>query len=172
MDHLNITFRPLKTSDLEALVKLANHWEIAKNLTDQFPHPYTEESGRAFIQMTQAHDPARIMAIIVDGSFAGAIGVHPKEDVFRTNAELGYWLAMEYWGKGIMTYAVEHMTKYAFETFDINRLYARPFGPNIASQKVLEKAGFIKEAHYTKTIIKNGEYLDELVYAIRRNRTT
>ncbi|HND16845.1 MAG TPA: GNAT family protein [Saprospiraceae bacterium] len=56
----------------------------------------------------------------------------------------------------------------AFTEFDIERLFARPFGNNIASQKVLEKNNFRLEARFEKTIFKNGEYQDELVYAYRR----
>ena len=81
---------------------------------------------------------------------------------------MGYWLAEPFWGKGIITGAVRQMLEYGFKTFDINRIFARPFGTNIASQKVLEKTGFVLEARFEKTFFKNGEYLDECVYAIRR----
>ena len=84
------------------------------------------------------------------------------------NAELGYWLAEPFWGKGIITYAIQEMVEYGFKTFDITRIFAIPFGTNIASQKALEKAGFILEARLNKTIFKNGEYQDELIYAIRK----
>ena len=49
------------------------------------------------------------------------------------------------------------------------RIFARPFGTNIASQKVLEKTGFVLEAKFEKTFYKNGEYLDEWVYAVRKD---
>ena len=92
----------------------------------------------------------------------------PQADVHRKNAELGYWLAEPYWGQGIITRAITRMVSYGFEHWDIHRIFARPFGTNIASQRALEKAGFVLEARFEKTIFKNGEYLDELVYAIRR----
>ncbi|MFT5765883.1 MAG: ribosomal-protein-alanine N-acetyltransferase [Saprospiraceae bacterium] len=60
------------------------------------------------------------------------------------------------------------MVDYGFNTFDINRIFARPFGNNIGSQKVLEKAGFVLEGKFEKAIFKNEVYLDELVYAIRK----
>jgi [ribosomal protein S5]-alanine N-acetyltransferase len=60
------------------------------------------------------------------------------------------------------------MVDYAFKNFDVYRIYARPFGYNIASQKALQKAGFVLEARLEKTIFKNGEYVDELIYAVRR----
>lgn len=53
--------------------------------------------------------------------------------------------------------------RYAFENFDIERVYARPFGSNVASQRVLEKSGFKLEDRFSKTIYKNGRWEDELV---------
>lgn len=67
-----------------------------------------------------------------------------------------------------MTAAIRRMVDYGFKTFDITRIYARPFGTNLASQRVLEKAGFIPEARFEKVLIKNGELQDEIVYAIRK----
>jgi RimJ/RimL family protein N-acetyltransferase len=119
--------------------------------------------------MASACNPARIFAIVVNGEAAGGIGLHPQPDIYRKNMELGYWLAEPYWGKGIATRAVVQMTAYGFDTFDIERIFARPYGHNTASQKVLEKAGFKLEAKLEKTIIKNGEMLDELIYAVRKN---
>lgn len=60
------------------------------------------------------------------------------------------------------------MVDYGLKTFDINPIYAIPFGTNISSQKALEKAGFILEGKFEKTIFKNGEYQDEFIYAIRK----
>jgi ribosomal-protein-alanine N-acetyltransferase len=97
----------------------------------------------------------------------GGIGIHPQTDIQRKNAELGYWLAESFWGNGIISNAIKQVVQFTFETYDINRIYARPFGTNIASQQVLEKNGFDLEARFEKTLIKNGELLDELIYAIR-----
>jgi RimJ/RimL family protein N-acetyltransferase len=57
---------------------------------------------------------------------------------------------------------------FAFLNFDIDRVFARPFGTNLASQRVLEKNGFVLEGRFEKTLYKKGEYLDELIYAVRR----
>ena len=166
---MSFTLRPWRLTDLNSLVHHANNAHIARNLTNAFPHPYTPDDGLAFIEMTGTHQPVRIFAIEVAGEAVGGIGVHPQGDVFIKNAELGYWLAEPYWGRGIVTGAVREITAYAFRHFDIDRLFARPFGSNIGSQRVLEKAGFTLEAHLKGTIFKNGTTVDELIYAIRRD---
>ena len=137
-------------------------------MTDMFPHPYTKSNAESFISFATKDDPVHIFAIEVDGKAIGGIGIHPQTDVMRKNAELGYWLGQNYWGKGIITRAVQQMVDFGFKTFDITRIYARPYHTNIASQRVLEKAGFTLEAKFEKTIFKDGEFLDELVYAIRK----
>lgn len=166
---MKFKLRPWNNKDIDPLVKYANNSNIAKNLTNQFPHPYTREAGEAFIRMATQDHPRRIFAIEVNGEAVGGIGLHPQTDIHARNAELGYWLAEPYWGKGIMTRAVRQIVEYGFKTFDIDRIFARPFGTNLGSQKVLEKAGFVLEARFEKTLFKNGVYLDELVYAVRRD---
>jgi RimJ/RimL family protein N-acetyltransferase len=98
----------------------------------------------------------------------GSIGLHLQTDILRKNAEIGYWLAEDYWGKGIVTDAIHQIVKYGFENLDIVRIFARIYGTNIPSQKVVEKCGFKLEGKYDKTLFKNGEFLDELIYAIRK----
>lgn len=165
---MEFKIRPWKIEDLQSLVKYANNRNVAKNLTDKFPHPYTESDGKSFIDFANRDNPTRIFAIEVDGQAAGGIGIHLQDDIHRKNAELGYWLAEPLWGNGIISNAVKEILEFGFSTFDIDRIFARPFGTNIASQKVLEKNNFILEARFDKVLFKNGEYLDELIYAIRR----
>jgi RimJ/RimL family protein N-acetyltransferase len=165
---MNFTLRPWKMTDLDSLVKYANNFHISKNLTNRFPYPYSREDGKNFIEMATSHSPAHVLCIEINGEAAGGIGVHPQADIYCKNAEMGYWLAEPFWGKGIVTEAVKQMVPYGFQNFDITRIYARPYGHNKASQRVLEKAGFTLEARLEKTIYKNGEFLDELIYAVRR----
>jgi ribosomal-protein-alanine N-acetyltransferase len=167
-DSMEFTLRPWKPEDLDRLVVIADNPKIAGNLTNKFPHPYTIEAGRAFIAMARKDVPLHIFAIDIGGQVAGGIGIHPQTDVQCKNAELGYWLAETYWGKGIVPKAILQMITYGFETFDIDRIYARPFGTNLASQRVLEKCGFVLEGRFEKTLFKNGQFQDELIYAVRR----
>lgn len=167
-ENVEFKLRDWAASDLDSLIIQANNPLIAANLTDQFPHPYTRESGERFIGFATSHQPRKIFAIEINGKASGSIGVFPQDDIHRLNAEMGYWLAETWWGKGIMTKAIRQMVNYGFSTFAIDRIFARPFGSNIASQKVLEKAGFKLEAVFKQNLIKNGIITDELYYSIRR----
>ncbi|MFN6114586.1 MAG: GNAT family N-acetyltransferase [Flavobacteriales bacterium] len=162
------TLRPFHPDDLTALVTRANDPTVAAHLTDSFPHPYTEAHGREFIAQAHQSPPLR-RCIDINGECVGAIGLHPKMDLWRNNMELGYWLAAAHRGKGIMTEAIRQMVQLGFAEFpEITRIYAIPFGSNVASQKALEKAGFILEAKLIGTLLKNGKVEDEWIYAVRR----
>lgn len=161
--------RPWENKDLGSLVKYADNLNIARNMTDRFPHPYSEADGIGFVEFATTAGSAHIFAIEVDGEAAGGIGIHLQHDIHRKNAELGYWLGEPFWGMGIISRAIPQAVDFAFRNYkETDRIFARPFGSNTASQKVLEKNGFVREARFAKTLIKNGELEDELVYAIRR----
>lgn len=162
---MNYRLRNWELSDLESLVEHANNNHIAKWLTNQFPHPYTETDGRNFIEMVMRDDITKIFAIEISGEAVGSIGIFPQSDIHCKSAEIGYWLSEKYWGKGIMPKAIKEIVEYGFKTFDIVRIYARPFSTNKGSQRVLEKAGFKQEARLEKALYKNGEYLDEIIYS-------
>lgn len=166
---MEITLRPWRDSDLEQLLEYAGNPAIAANMTDAFPHPYTVQNGRDFIQFANRDNPVHIFAIDIVGIACGGIGIHPQSDIYRRNAELGYWLAEPYWGKGITVKAIAMILKFAFGNYDIERVFARPFGSNKASQRVLEKSGFLLEARIVNSIFKNGKFQDELIYGFRRS---
>lgn len=165
---MEFQLRKWRASDFKDVVKHANNYNVARFLTDQFPHPYTEEDGRSYISMIADDDPPQVFAIDINGEAAGSIGLFPQTDIHRKNAEIGYWLSEDYWGNGIMTDAIKQMVEYGFKTFDINRIFARPFSINPGSQRALEKAGFKLEARFEKALFKNGDYIDELIYAKRK----
>ena len=161
--------RPFRPEDLHAFVNHANDPSVAARMVDAFPHPYTEAAGRTFLEEAITKNPPLRRCIDVDGECVGAIGLHPKADLWRRNMELGYWLGEAQRGKGIMTGAIRQMVQLGFETFpDITRIFASPFGSNPASQRALEKAGFTLEAKLIGTLVKNGQVEDEWIYAVRR----
>jgi RimJ/RimL family protein N-acetyltransferase len=166
---MEFILRKWTEEDVDSLVKHANNFNIAKWLTNQFPSPYTKQDGEKYLSVVSYDVPTKIFAIEIDGEAVGGIGIFPQTDIHEKNAEMGYWLSEKYWGNGIMPEAIKKMVKYGFETFDITRIYARPFSTNLGSQRVLEKAGFSFEARLPKSIFKNGEYLDEMIYAVRKD---
>ncbi|GAA4272308.1 GNAT family protein [Aquimarina gracilis] len=165
---MEFRLRSWTIDDLDNLVKYANNYKIARNLTNKFPYPYTKQDGVNFINFASNVSENRIFAIEIDGKACGGIGLHPQSDIQCKNVEIGYWLAEPFWGRGIMTKAIKEVVAHGFANMEIDRIFARPFGSNIASQKLLEKSGFVLEAKFDKTFFKFGEYEDELIYAVRR----
>src|SRR5690606_11757080 len=105
------------------------------------------------------------LAIEHEGKFAGGIGAIPNQHEKRFSAAVGYWLGEPFWGKGIATQALKLFTEELFATTPLVRLYAGVYTPNTASMRVLEKAGYHREAILAKAAFKNGVFYDEYVFA-------
>jgi RimJ/RimL family protein N-acetyltransferase len=157
--------RSWRLADLDSLVEHANNRHIWINLRDAFPHPYTRRDGRDFLRRTLAASPETTFAIAVNGAAAGAIGFVQGVDVERVSAEIGYWLGEAFWGRGIVTDALVAITRYAIDTYGLTRVYAMPFAWNAASCRVLEKAGYVLEAHLHRSAVKDGIVTDQKQYA-------
>ncbi len=160
--------RPWSMDDLPSLVKYAKNFKIAQNMMDGFPHPYNQESGKSFLQLVEKTKDL-ILCIEIDGEAAGSTGIHLKKDIYRKNAEIGYWIAEPYWGQGIISRVIPEMVDRAFGQFHIERVYAGVFGRNIASQRALQKNGFTLDAKLERTIYKNDQFEDEHIYAVRKD---
>ena len=161
---MEFQLREWQQSDAKGLVEHANNPNVAKWLTNQFPYPYRIEDAISYLGSIKDDNPTRVFAIVVDGIAVGSIGIFPQADIHEKTAEIGYWLSEKYWGRGIMSKAIQEIVAYGFKTFDIIRVFARPFSTNMGSQRVLEKAGFELEARLKKALYKNGEVMDELIY--------
>ena len=156
--------RKLRKSDAAALQQQANNPKIAANLYDRFPSPYSLDDANFFIDLKITLEPVMNFAIEIDGEFAGLIGIDFQSDVFAKSPLFGYWLGETYWGRGIMTEAARMFTTYAFETFDIICLQAGVFSENVASMRVLEKAGYVKQGVLKGTVFKQDKIMDEHIY--------
>jgi ribosomal-protein-alanine N-acetyltransferase len=159
------TIRPWALSDAVAVQRYANNRKIWLNLRDLFPHPYDLEDASRFLHYVTSDKPATTFAIALPTEAIGCIGLQIGRDVHCKTAELGYWLGEPFWGQGIMSEAVAEFARYAFEAFDLNRIYAQPFANNAASARVLEKAGFVCEGRLRANVFKDGQRLDSLLYA-------
>lgn len=159
------TVRSWQYGDEAALARHANNREIWLNLRDQFPHPYTFEDATAWVELASAENPPTHFAIVVQEA-VGGIGFALQSDIARGSAEIGYWLSASHWNKGVMSAAVRAVTDYAFARFLLTRVFAVPYSTNIASHRVLEKAGYVREGVLRRSAIKDGTVLDQVVYAM------
>jgi len=161
----DIKLRDWRKSDQKRLASLANNQHIANFMMDSFPHPYTEKDAEEWINMCLKETKNPLFVIERKGELIGGIGGHIKDDIHRYNAELGYWIAENYWNKGIISKAIGVFCSHLFSNYKINRIYADVFSTNPASGKVLEKNGFIQEGLLKKAAYKNGLFIDLLVYS-------
>jgi ribosomal-protein-alanine N-acetyltransferase len=164
--------RSWKASDAEPIARHANNRKIWLNLRDAFPHPYTVHDARDFIKSIRSRAPETTFAIDVDGEPVGSVGFVLRHDVERVSAEIGYWLAEPFWGRGLTTEALIATTDYAITTHKLTRIYALPFAWNAASCRVLAKAGYTLEVRLRRSAIKNGVITDQMQYAFVVPETT
>jgi RimJ/RimL family protein N-acetyltransferase len=160
--------RPWNRADAAALVRHANDREVWRNLRDRFPHPYTAADAESWLGWVSGVEPATHFAIEVDGEAAGGIGFTILDDVHRRVAEIGYWLGRAAWGRGIATEALRAVSDLAFARHDVGRLQACVFAWNPASVRVLEKAGYVREATLRQAVTKDGATTDMHIYALLR----
>lgn len=159
------TLRPLKLSDLNALTKNVNDKTIAR-YTGRIPYPYTVQNGRSWLRRKIQEQKKRIAyprAIDINGELVGIIEI--CRIIRGHKASLGYWIAKKYRDQGIMSRAIREMVRYGFKTLKLKRIYAYVFPQNIASQKVLERNGFVKEGLLIKHVRKDNKFRDLFIFA-------
>lgn len=163
---------PVEWEDRESLVEHLQDRAISRN-TLHIPYPYTVEDAEAWIERRIAHrrdQPAPVTFALraPDGTLIGVVGADDLEVGTSHRANIGYWLATPYWGRGLMTEAVRRYTEYAFERLEVVRLTAEVFAWNDASRRVLEKVGFRQEGYFRKHREKENSLVDALYYGLLR----
>ena len=157
-------------SDRDSLVRYADNPDIWRNLADRFPHPYTHADADAWFAMLEDMDERTAerthWAIEVGGEAVGGIGVDLGQGIYAKTGHFGYWLGEPFWRRGIMTEAVKAASVHAMSYFGLVRLEAPVFESNPASMRVLEKAGFVREAVLRRAIYKDGRIIDAVLYAL------
>ena len=168
---MKCTLRRWRLSDAKELAAALNNEHILNNLRDGLPIPYTERDAEDYIRAMLSADENSTFAcaITLDGRVVGSIGAFRQGNIHRQTAELGYYLAEEYWGKGIMTDAIRQLSSLIFETTNIIRIYAEPFSYNAGSRRALEKAGFAFEGMMKSNAVKNGKVVDMALYSLTRS---
>lgn len=157
--------RKWEHSDLRSLIKNANNFNIAINMRDIFPYPYTLEDGEKWIELVENEERDCNFAITINNEAIGGIGLNIGEDIERISAEVGYWLGEEHWGKGITSSALKGIVKYGFNDLGLLRIFAKPLEHNIGSRRVLEKNSFILEGILRSSVIKFDKIYNQALYA-------
>lgn len=158
-----IELRDFLSEDEDILVSYLNEEAVTKYLSARLPQPYTKEAAAWWV--STGSKMGIVKAITHNGILVGSISALPGEFERQKSAEVGYWVAKPYWGKGIASEALKQFTELVFKNTDLIKLYASVFGENLASAKVLEKCGFKFEAVLEKVIFKNNNIFDELYYS-------
>jgi ribosomal-protein-alanine N-acetyltransferase len=166
LDRARCTVRDWARSDKADLVRFADNRKIWRNMTHMFPYPYTEADANGWFSSLEAMPEPTSWAIEVEGHAVGGIGLSLGEGVFARSADFGYWLGEPYWGRGIMTEAARAVSSEAIRRFGLCRLEAAVFAWNPASMRVLEHCGFVREGISRSSVVKDGELIDRVVYAL------
>src|SRR5439155_6565402 len=162
-----VTLRALRTSDAASPFAMLTTEEVARFIS---PPPATVEGFERFIAWTHRQRTAgsyACFAVTVQG-FDTAIGIFQIRELepgFGT-AEWGFAIGSPFWGTGLFQDGAELVLRFAFETLGVHRLEARCAVKNGRGNGALHKVGAVQEGVLRKAFLKNGEYLDQVLYAI------
>lgn len=167
---MNCSLRKWRIEDAADLSNALSNKAVQDRLRDGIPFPYSVSDAEEYITAMLESDPNETVsfAITVDDRAVGTIGAFRGNNIHRQTAELGYYLAEEYWNRGIVTDAVRQITDYLFANTDLLRIFATPFSDNFGSCRVLEKVGFQLEGTMRRHAVKNGTVHDMKLYALIR----
>ncbi len=168
---MHCQIRKWRLEDAADLASALSDPKVQANLRDGLPYPYTKQDAEDYISAMLSADENETFAfaITVDDKVVGSIGVFRQQNIHRQTGELGYYIAQPYWGQGIATEAVKQTCDYVFTNSDMLRIYAEPFACNIASCRVLVKAGFQYEGTLRSNAVKNGKVLDMKMHSLLRS---
>ena len=147
--------------------QLAGAWEVART-TLNIPHPYPEGLAVTWIEGQAAAAAAGAgytWAITrrADALLIGAISLILS--VRHQRAEMGYWLGLPYWNQGYMTEAARRVVAFGFDDLGLYRIQATCLPRNIASSRVMEKAGLTYEGLLRGYVRKGEQFEDIAMYA-------
>jgi N-acetyltransferase len=163
----HVTLRELRASDAPSLLAMLTTEEVARFIS---PPPNTIGGFERFIAWTHRERAAgtyACFAVIVEG-FDTAVGifqVRALEPRFGTG-EWGFAIGSPFWGTGVFQEGAALVLRFAFETIGAHRLEARACMANGRGNGALQKLGAVHEGTLRKSFLRNGEYLDQALYAI------
>ncbi|GCD98134.1 acetyltransferase [Embleya hyalina] len=165
-----LRLRPFTDADTDSLFALHSSTYVMRYWDSP---PWTERArAERFVGMcrTMADDGTGARVAIdraSDGAFVGWCGLTAWDEDCRS-ASLGYCLGDAMWGHGFATEAAHAVLRWAFETLDLNRVQAETDTRNVASARVLEKMGFVREGTLREDCVVNGEVSDSWVFGLLR----
>ena len=161
-----LALRPFTLADAPAIQQLAGAREVAYN-TLLIPHPYPDGAAEAWISKPRDENTVNFAITLREGgALAGGMGLVVSRQHER--GELGYWIAVPYWGLGYATEAARAVLRYGFEEMRVNRIFAEHFSRNAASGRVMQKLGMRHEGSLRQHLVKWGETIDVELYGILR----
>lgn len=169
----DFVIRKYRNSDIDSIAENANNINVAKALSEEFPHPYQKKDAKNWIELCKKRyrkkNPDALSFVIeVDGKAVGSIGFH--EISYGHKAEFGYWLGEKYWGKKIMTRAVKKMVDFGFSFLGLKKIVARVYDFNLGSKRVLEKNGFHQEGYLKQDVKRLDKTHDVFLMAKFKNQ--
>jgi [ribosomal protein S5]-alanine N-acetyltransferase len=165
----NIVLRPWSSNDYSSLVQYGNNKRVWRNLSDMFPHPYTHQHAVEWVEFSANASASIHLAIDLEGEAIGGAGVIAGEGMEFHTGKFGYWLGEPHWGRGVATASARALKEYAFSFPRFKRLEAPVLAWNPASMQVLEKIGFNREGVLQSSAFKDGELIDQVMYAVINN---
>ncbi|MBP5323482.1 MAG: GNAT family N-acetyltransferase [Bacteroidaceae bacterium] len=164
---MKVELRKWSLADKEELKELCNAVDRTY-LSDRLPNPYTDDDANWWLNRVTKSEgiDGTFRAMVVDGKIVGSISIERNADIYRLDGELGYMLLKDYWNRGLMSQAVEQVCEIAIKELGLNRITAKVFHPNLASQRILLKNGFTQESVMRNAVIKDGVFYDILLYSL------
>jgi ribosomal-protein-alanine N-acetyltransferase len=164
-----LVLRALRSDDAQTVARLAGRREIA-HTTISIPHPYSVEQAREWIATHAGQgspSKERVLGITTkaDDQLIGAVSLR-EIDTEHSQAEMGFWIGVDRWGKGYAAEAARAVIAYAFGELKLNRVYAHHMARNPASGRVLEKIGMKWEGVLRQRVRKWGVFEDVVLMAI------
>ncbi len=163
-----INLRTLEISDAYSIYKNAKDREISRYT--RLPYPYRLKYAYDFVRLCQENYKKKTdyelgIELKKTGNIIGTISLRHLDNTRRI-AEVGYWLGKQYWRRGITKEASTLILDYGFNALELVRIYAKVLNPNLPSIRLLQCAGFRYEGRIRKSFFRDGNWFDELVFAL------
>lgn len=167
-----LLLRRIDENDVEEVIALRGNPETMKYI----PRPLvkTKEDALGHIRMIEekiVNNTGINWGMTIKGNpkIIGIIG-HYRIQPENHRSEIGYMMLPECNGKGYMSEAIKAVLAYGFEQMDLHSIEAVIDPDNTASEKVLQKLNFVKEAHIIENELWEGKYWDTVIYSLlKRN---